>query len=67
MPTKPIRRTRAQRQEQFWLEWCDRMQSTLGALLAATIDETPSTDDDIYGCVNQLIDVEQQLAGILRR
>ncbi len=50
---------------EFWLAWVERAQQELGALLAETIDETPAVSDTVYGCVNQLIDVEQQLSAVL--
>ncbi len=59
--------TAAQRKAhaEFWLAWVERAQQALGALLAETIDETPSTSDTVYECVNMLIDVEQQLSACL--
>lgn len=67
MLIKFIDMTPAQRKahHEFWLAWVERAQSVLGALLAETIDETPSTSDTVFECVNQLIDVEQQLTGCL--
>lgn len=50
---------------EFWLAWVERAQRALGALLAETIDETPATSDTVFECVNQLIDVEQQLSAVL--
>lgn len=49
----------------FWLAWVKRAHSTIAALLADTIDETEATSDTVFECVNKLIDVEQQLAGVL--
>lgn len=51
----------------FWLAWVTRAQTEIAALLAETINETPATSDTVYECVNQLIDVEQQLAAVLGR
>ena len=67
MTTKFHEMTEAQRKahHEFWLAWVERAQQTLGALLAETIDETPSTSDTVYECVNALIDVEQQLSACL--
>jgi hypothetical protein len=61
--------TALQRMEhrKFWLEWADRAQTTLGALLAETIDVAPAASDSVYEAVNKLIDVEQTLAGVLGR
>jgi hypothetical protein len=50
---------------EFWIAWVEHAQQQLGALLAETIDETPSTSDTVYECVNMLIDVEQQLSACL--
>jgi hypothetical protein len=59
--------TPAERQthREFWLAWVERAQVALGALLAETVDETPALSDTVYDCVNQLIDVEQQLSAVL--
>lgn len=59
--------TSAQQQthHEFWLAWVERAQAELGALLAETIDVTPAVSDTVYECVNQLIDVEQQLSAVL--
>jgi|HubBroStandDraft_5_1064220.scaffolds.fasta_scaffold234987_1 hypothetical protein len=51
---------------QFWIDWAKRTAQTLGALLADTIDRAPSQDDTVFGCVNQLIDVEQQLSALTK-
>jgi hypothetical protein len=58
-PDEPARAVR-----EFWAEWARETAQRLGALLAGTIGQPPSKDDTIFGCVNQLIDVEQQLSAI---
>lgn len=67
MSTAVKNMTAAQRMEhrRFWLEWCARVQQQLGALLAEMSDVTPAASDTVFGCVNQLIDVEQQLSAVL--
>ncbi len=59
--------TAVQRMERrrFWLAWSERAQQALGALLAETIGEEPAVNETVYGCVNQLIDVEQQLSAVV--
>ncbi len=52
---------------EFWLAWVARAQQTLGSLLAETIDERPAASDAVHEAVNQLIAVEQTLAGVLGR
>jgi len=56
---------RRQAHHEFWLAWVERAQTELGALLAETIDVTPAVSDTVWQCVNQLIDVEQQLSAVL--
>lgn len=49
----------------FWLAWAERAQRELASLLADTVDEEPADSDAVFECVNQLIDVEQQLAALI--